>query len=337
MSAVPLHAVSGATPRQASAPRAPIVRQYTPPAGMQEAVMAALMRLTIRFSLKPFLGPPWPVGIMRAALALGGGLMPPTGGVTVTKTHVAGPAGQVPVERIVSRGAGKPRHAVLYLHGGAFCTGSPRTHRSITTRLARFTGAEVMVPDYRLVPEHPFPAPIDDCIAAYERLLADGYAPERIAVAGDSAGGTLTLWTALSTRLRGLPQPGVLVMISPLTDPALTARSITERASRDPMIRMSWGRQAAEWLQVPHDHPLATPTDQDLTGMPPLLVQVGEDEVLYDDSTLVTHKWAAAGSHAELERHDKRWHVFQSQAGLMPGSTAALRRQAEFMKRHWAV
>ena len=132
-------------------------------------------------------------------------------------------------ERITPKANPKPRHALLYLHGGAFCAGSPRSHRSITSRLSRMADCEVLAIHYRRVPEYPFPAQIEDGVAAYRRLLADGYAPERIAIAGDSAGGSLTLLVPLALKQQGLPQPAALVLMSPLTDTA--ASRLTRRGS----------------------------------------------------------------------------------------------------------
>jgi monoterpene epsilon-lactone hydrolase len=311
----------------------PIIRQYLPPRGLRETVAAALMRLALKVSLKPFLGPPWPFAVQRAALAIGSMLMPQDGRAQVRADRI----GVFAVERVTPKSAAKPRHAILYLHGGAFVAGSPRTHRSITRRLSALTGAEVLVPDYRLAPEARFPSQIDDCLASYRQLLADGYAPERIAIAGDSAGGNLAFMTALLAQQGGLPAPAVLVMLSPaLSLHPLPNTTAYERQSRDPMIRLAWADDVERAMQVPHDHPWANPLGQDLSTLPPSLIQVGEDEVLYDNATWLAHAATAVGRDCELEVYLKRWHVFQAHVGLMPSSDKALERQAEFMMRHWA-
>ncbi|MFZ5519680.1 MAG: alpha/beta hydrolase [Pseudomonadota bacterium] len=335
MNAIPssLQAAPGSA---AHAPGRPVIRSIAPPPGVGERVLAAALRLSLRLNLKPFLGPPWPVGLQRAVMHALSCLMPPGGGVSVEPVTLRGPAGPLAAERIRPKGR-QPRHAIAYFHGGAFCTGSPRTHRSITTRLARMADAEVLVVHYRRTPEARFPAQIDDCVAAYEHLLAQGFAPEHIALDGDSAGGALVLLVTAALRLKGRPLPAVNVMMSPLVDPTMTARSITERAHRDPMIRVSWGKKASEMYAAPHEHPLASPIGVDLRELPPTLVQVGEDEVLYDDSTVFAERAAQAGTHVELERHPERWHVFQVHAGLLKSSTQALQRQADFMRRHWAA
>jgi len=312
--------------------REPIVRHFLPPTGVGEALSAGFLRGTLKALLKPVLRKGIPLSVQRGVLHGLSLTMLPAGGVDIQQVKI----GLVPAERIKPRGL-KPMHAVLYLHGGAFCTGSPRSHRSLTTRFARYAQAEVLVPDYRRIPEHVFPAQIEDCVAAYRSLLQDGWRPEQISIAGDSAGGTLTLQVCLAARLQGLPMPSSMVMMSPAVDMSLNSRSARERAHRDPLINVSWGQQAIGWLEVPPGHPLAHPQEADLAGLPPMLVQVGEDEVLFDDSEWLARGAARQGGHAELEIYLKRWHVFPIHAGLLPSATAALRRQIDFMRQHWQV
>ena len=313
----------------------PVIRRYQPPTGLQESVVAAIMRVALRVSLKPFLGPPWPFAVQRASLAIGSALMPQDGRAQVKADRID----HIPVERITPKGQSKkPRHAILYLHGGAFVAGSPRTHRSITRRLSALTGALVLVPDYRLAPEAPFPAQLDDCVACYRQLLKEGFDPSRIAIAGDSAGGNLTFMTAIAAMKAGMPGPASLVMMSPAFSlHPLPNSTYQEREARDPMIRLAWGDDVERALRVPADHPLGNPLAQDLSRLPPSLTQVGDDEVLYDNAIWAVEAATAAGRTAELEIYLKRWHVFQAHAGLMPSSVKALDRQAEFMKRHWAT
>lgn len=312
----------------------PVIRRYQPPAGLHESLAAAIMRVALRVSLKPFLGPPWPFAVQRASLAIGSALMPQDGRAQVQQDRID----HIPVERITpKRLSKKPRHAILYLHGGAFVAGSPRTHRSITRRLAALTGALVLVPDYRLAPEAPFPAQIDDCVACYRQLLKEGFDPSRIAIAGDSAGGNLTFMTAIAAMKAGMPGPSSLVMMSPAFSlNPLPHATYKERESRDPMIRLAWADDVDRALKVPAGHPLADPLAQDLSTLPPSLIQVGEDEVLYDNAIWAVEAATAAGRVAELEIYLKRWHVFQVHASLMPSSVKALDRQVEFIKRHWA-
>jgi epsilon-lactone hydrolase len=190
---------------------APTVREYAPPAGAQEALVGGIMRQALRFGLKPFLGSPWPFAVQRMALALGSALMPQDLRATVSHEQI----GAIGAERIRPKIAGRATpFAILYLHGGAFVAGSPRTHRSITRRLCAITGAQVLVPDYRLAPEAKFPAQINDCLLAYQQLLNEGVPAHRIAIAGDSAGGNLAYMTALAAIQQGLPAPAVLCLIA---------------------------------------------------------------------------------------------------------------------------
>lgn len=308
------------------------VREYLPPAGAKEAVGAAVMRLSLRVGLKPFLGPPWPVAVQRAALAIGSALMPQDRRAQVRSDRIA----HLPVERVTPVGGPAPACAILYLHGGAFVAGSPRTHRSITRRLCALTGAQVLVPHYRRAPEAPFPAQIEDGVTAYRQLLAEGHRPEQLAIAGDSAGGHLTLMVTVALREAGLPLPAAMVMMSPAFSlHPLPNSTAYERESRDPMIRQAWGDVVEVCMKVPPDHRWANPMAQDLRGLPPALLQVGEDEVLYDNSTWYQAVASQVGTHSELEIYLKRWHVFQAHAGILPSADQALRRQADFLKRHW--
>lgn len=312
----------------------PVIRGYQPPSGMRERVMGAMLNGALRLTLKPFLGPPWPVAVQRLVLHIGSALMPQDGRAQVVHDRI----GALEVERVSAKAQPTPRHAILYMHGGAFCLGSPRTHRSITTRLAALTGALVLVPHYRRTPEHAFPAQIDDGVAAYQQLLAEGFAPERIAIAGDSAGGNLTYMLSAALRLQKLPQPAALVMMSPVMSAEVDLHgSMGTRAHLDPMIRLAWGHQVLAWYNAPADHPLGVPKAIDLSEMPPSLIQVGEHEVLFDDAQWVVRAATRAGRQSELEVYYKRWHVFQSHAGLLRSSDQALARQAGFMKQHWAA
>ncbi|MEY4765470.1 MAG: hypothetical protein RI907_2143, partial [Pseudomonadota bacterium] len=269
----------------ATAPQAAtssMVRHYAPPSDLGERIMAGVLRQALKVTMKPFLGPPWPFAVQRAAIHNGSLLMPQDGRAQVKADRID----HIPVERVSPKGAaGTPRHAILYLHGGAFVSGSPRSHRSVTRRLSALTGAQVLVPHYRLAPEHPFPAQLEDCVRCYRQLLAEGYSADRIAIAGDSAGGNLTMMTAIAAMREGLPAPASLVMMSPaftLRPPA--DNSHLERMDRDPMIRIAWGEIVEKVLKVPHDHPLADPMAQDLSRLPPSLTQVGDDEVLYTNA-----------------------------------------------------
>ena len=327
MSAV-LHAAPAPSGRSS-----PVQRTYEPVPGLRERVMSALMRTSRRLMFKPVIKPPMPVGLQRAVLHTLSVSMPPGGGVKVEHIRI----GNMAAERITPKATPKPKHAMLYLHGGAFCAGSPRSHRSITTRLSRMADCEVLAIHYRRVPEHPFPAQIEDSVAGYKALLERGYRPEHIAVGGDSAGGTLTLLVFKALELAGLPTPKCLVMMSPAFDAKLNSDSVKKYKKLDPMINIEWGMQGFAWYRPQHDHPLAFPKRQDLSTLPPTLVQVGEIEVLHDDSVWLLHAAKRFDRPVELEVYKGRWHVFQIHAGLMPSATQALARQAAFMKLHWGA
>ena len=310
---------------------APIQRTYEPVPGLQESIMSTMMRASLRFLFKPVIKPPMPVGLQRAVLHTLSVSMPPGGGVKVEHVKV----GNMTAERITPKANPSPKHALLYLHGGAFCAGSPRSHRSITTRLSRMADCEVLAIHYRRVPEHPFPAQIEDSVEGFKDLLKRGYKPENIAVGGDSAGGTLTLLVFKALELEGLPTPKCLVMMSPAFDAKLNSDSVKKYKQLDPMINIEWGMQGFAWYRPRHDHPLGLPKRQDLSTLPPTLVQVGEIEVLHDDSVWFLHAAKRFDRHVELEVYQGRWHVFQIHAGLMPSATKALERQAAFMKQQW--
>ncbi len=314
--------------------KTPVIRHYQPPAGAMESFMAAALRVALKVTLKPFLGPPWPFAVQRAALANGSAFMPQDKGAVVE----AGRIGGFTVERVRPKAGPQPRHAILYIHGGAFVAGSPKTHRTITRRLAVLTGAEVLAPHYRLAPEHVFPAQIDDCVASYRQLLADGYTADRISIAGDSAGGHLALVTWKALEMAGLPAPSSLVMISPAFSLHELPNSTAEaRIPRDPMIRLAWAEDVEKAMKADPKNPLANPMGFDLSTMPPALVQVGDDEVLYDNSVWLAEAAARQGRHCECEVYLKRWHVFHAHAGLLKSSDQALERMAQFMKQRWGV
>src|SRR5438552_1164232 len=194
-------------------------------------------------------------------------------------------AGGVPAEQVTVAGADGTR-TILYLHGGGYCIGSPRTHREFAARLARAADATVVLIDYRLAPEHPFPAAAEDATAAYRWLLGRGQAPARLVVAGDSAGGGLTVATLVSLRDQGVVLPAAAVCLSPWVDLEASGESMTTKAGADPLIdREGLDQMAAHYLGGADARtPLASPLYADLAGLPPVLIQVGTAEVLLDDA-----------------------------------------------------
>ena len=244
----------------------------------------------------------------------------------------AADAGGVPAEWIAAADA-DPGRTLLYLHGGGYMLGSVATHRNLAGRIAREARARCLSLDYRLAPEHPFPAAVEDALAAYRWLLGSGADPARLAIAGDSAGGGLTLATLVSLRDAGDPLPACAVCLSPLTDLEGTGDSV--RTADDPLISDSSAiRGMTEtYLQGgdPRD-PRASPLHADYAGLPPLLIQVGTREVLLDDSTRVADRARAAGVDVSLEVEEGLIHVWPLFGPDVPESRASVERIGEFVR-----
>jgi len=230
-----------------------------------------------------------------------------------------------------------PSGTLLYLHGGGYFTCSAKTHRAITASFAR-QGFRVYAPNYRLAPENPFPAAVDDAVAVYRELLDAGHAPQQIVVSGESAGGGLTLSLLLTLRAKGIPLPAAIALFSPLTDLAATGESIVKNSDRCAMFD---GAMIAPTGKLylgnadPHD-PIASPLYADLRGLPPLLIHVGADEVLLDDSTRLAERAKAAGVPVELKIWPVVPHAWQLAPDKIPEARASLRESADFLRSHLA-
>lgn len=220
-------------------------------------------------------------------------------------------AGGVPAEWVTAPGC-DPARAVLYLHGGGYVIGSINTHRRLAYDISAASGARVLVIDYRLAPEHPFPAAVDDAATAWRWLLQQGFATSRLAIAGDSAGGGLTLATLVNLRDQKLGLPACAVAISPWVDLEGVGNSVTTRAAQDPMVQkdgLLW--MAGLYLNGKDAKtPLAAPLHAELKGLPPILVQVGTAETLLDDATRIAEKLHAAGVDVRLAIWPNMLHVF---------------------------
>jgi monoterpene epsilon-lactone hydrolase len=260
-------------------------------------------------------------------------LLRPPGGVAIHKAR----AGGVPGEWIIPQDAPADR-ALLYMHGGGFVFGSLVTHRALIARLAISAGTRAFSVDYRLAPEHPFPAALDDSLEAYRSLIRDGIQPKRIIVAGDSAGGTLALALILSLQKEGASLPAAAVCISPVTDMVWTGSSMRTKAGIDPIFTEGGSSPLGSSIHTDYigsedpRNPLISPLYGDMRGMPPVLLHVGEDEVLLDDSVRLAERVRAAGGHAELVVWDGLWHVFQVFAPFVPEATQSIRQIGEFIK-----
>jgi acetyl esterase/lipase len=300
-----------------------------------ERLNAAFLRGFLRTCFRPLVGPPFGARTQRAVVGLLAPLMPGVAGVGRRREL----AGGVPVEVLAAAGTGASG-AILYLHGGAFCLGGPGTHRSITSRLAQASGLAVWVPDYRLAPEHPYPAALDDAESCYRHLLSLGIAPGQIVLAGDSAGGSIVLALALRLRDAGCEMPAGLMMISPVAEPALSAPSVAANARIDPMLRKGWVAQGIAWYGCPPGLTAHQPLQADLSGLPPMLVQVGDREILLSDSLLLAAHARECAVQCRLELHEGRWHVFQLQSFYLASARAAVRSLGAFAQarvRAWQV
>ena len=245
-------------------------------------------------------------------------------------------AGGVPAEWVSTPGAEADR-AVLYLHGGGYVVGSPASHRELAGRLSAASGARLLVIDYRLAPEHPFPAAVDDGTAAYRWLLGQGVDPSRTAVCGDSAGGGLAVAALVALRDAGDPMPAAGVCLSPWVDLEGLGESMTARAKFDLMVgREGLLESAAMYLAGADPRtPLAAPLYADLQGLPPLLIQVGASETLYDDSTRLAERARAAGVDVTLQTWEEMVHVWHLFAPLLPEGQQAIEAIGEFLKVQW--
>jgi acetyl esterase/lipase len=258
-----------------------------------------------------------PPGIKRVAVDAGG----------VAAEWVTAPVAQAGVN-------------ILYLHGGGYVIGSPSLYRNLTWRLARSAAARLLAVDYRLAPEFPFPAAVDDAMAAYEWVLAGGADPRRLVVVGDSAGGGLAFALLLRCRDEGrLPLPAAVVALSPWTDLALTGASLTRNAVADPFLDANGIPPIARCYLAGADprHPYASPLYGDPTGLPPALIQVGGDEVLRDDATRMADRLRAAGCEVALEVWPRMPHVWHLFASVMPEARHAITRIGAFVRERIGV
>jgi len=226
-----------------------------------------------------------------------------------------------------------PTRHLLYVHGGGYVIGSPRSHIAMVANLARRASATATVIEYRLAPEHVYPAAVEDCIAAYRALVAE-VDPALVTIAGDSAGGGATLSTLCALRDAGDPLPGAAYLLSPWTDLTGSGESVITRADADPMIDGSKIAEAGRVYagDVPLDDPGVSPLFADLSGLPPMLIQTGMDEVLLSDTTRLAERAREAGVEVTLDLAEGMWHVYPAFAPLVPEATEALVRAAVFMR-----
>jgi monoterpene epsilon-lactone hydrolase len=253
--------------------------------------------------------------------------------VRVEKTSLDG----IPGEWLTPSNARSDR-VLMYLHGGAYCIGSMKTHRALASNLARSAKARAINVDYRLAPEHVFPAALEDAVKAYRSLLEEGIPARNIIVAGDSAGGGLAMATLLSLRDQGVTLPRGAVVISPWTDLLGTGESLKTKASVDPILNPDeLELYATMYCKGDLRDPLASPLYAELKGLPPLLIQVGTNEILLDDAVRLAERAKAAGVKADLRVADGMVHVWHLFSSLVPEGQAGIDEAGEWMRGLFGV
>jgi len=250
----------------------------------------------------------------------------------------AGELGGVPMVTVETP-ANDPATVLLYLHGGAYAIGSAADAAGLAGDVARRTGARAVCVDYRLAPENPFPAAVDDALAVYRALLDDGVPSSAIAFVGESAGGGLAVATLVAARDADLPQPSSVAVFSPWADLSVSGDSAVGKAAVDPALTPEGlRRRAREYLRDTDPvTPYASPVFADLTGLAPLLIQVGSHEILLDDAVRLAARAADCDVHVELQVWPQVPHVFQAFAAMLDEADDALRAAAAFTRAHWAA
>ena len=244
-------------------------------------------------------------------------------------------AGGISAEWIVPEGA-RLDAVILYLHGGGYVMGSIISHRALVARIARASQTRGLIIDYRLAPEQPFPAAVEDATVAYQWLIKEKVAPNKIVIAGDSAGGGLTVSTMINLKDKDISLPAAAVCISPWTDLAMTGESLISKADIDPMVKVDGAAEMAK-LYLGHEDsrsPLASPLYGDLSGLPPLLIQVGTAEVLMDDSVRLADKAKKAGVDVTYSPWPDMIHVWHAFADILPEAGEAINAIGKYVSHH---
>lgn len=297
---------------------------------MLQSALAAGLRQTMQHLVKPTLNPLVPIALQRTLTRQAYRSSVPPRGCQFEDTSLGG------VPTLATRYRKNDKRAVLYFHGGAYIIGSPQTHKGLTGHLSKWSGATVYTPDYRLAPEHPYPAALDDALSAYQALLSQGYEPEHIAIAGDSAGGGLALALAMRLRDEQRPLPSSLTLFSPWTD--LSQSELSDPAS-EAVIPQPWIEKAAKLYRgnEPVTSAYVSPIFGDLNGLPPLLIQVGSDEILLNDSERLANKARSQGVRVTLEIYNSLWHVFQVHAGQLARATDAVQTAGQHIRSNMTL
>jgi epsilon-lactone hydrolase len=273
--------------------------------------------------------PDEPISELRNRNEHWGDMTAEPGGVDYLETEVAG----FPALWTIPQGSQEDR-VILALHGGGFLSGSIYTHRKLFAHLAKATGARALITEYRKVPEHGHPAPVEDTTTAYQWLLDQGVEPRRIAVAGDSSGGGLALATLLNARELGLPVAAALLLMSPWVDMTVSSDTWESNRDKDPFFKKEVVEAlAANFLRgTDAKDPLASPLFADLKGMPPMHIQAGGDEALVGESVRLADAARLADVDARVEVFPGQLHTFQMAAGWAPEADEAIRKLADWVR-----
>lgn len=275
-----------------------------------------------------------PAPLLRRVIDQIGVISPPAKGCELVEGNVDGIEYDfwTPVNAV-------PGRILLYSHGGGYVMFSHKSHRSLASRLAVEFAAQAIVYNYRLAPEHRFPAAIDDALAVYEHVLKLGYDPKNIIFAGDSAGGGITFALMLAARDKGLPMPGLAIGISPWVDMTLSGVSMRENPPTDVMLQPEdiIGFRTKYLADADAKHPYASPLFADLKGLPPVMLQAAGDEVLRDDSVMFAAALRSAGIPVELDVWPGLFHVFEFAWRFLPQSNEAIVKMGDFVRRHYSL
>jgi epsilon-lactone hydrolase len=273
------------------------------------------------------------VGELRRLTQQYASAQPLPAGVTVTAAALGG----VPTAEITIGGI-EPRHVVLYFHGGVYVIGDAFQAVGLASQVGRRTGAKVISVDYRLAPEHPYPAAVDDALAAYQALLEGGTAPSDIVLAGESAGGGLAVATLVNARDHGLPLPAAAFVMSPYADLTLSGATMETKREADPLFTpQAFPARVADYT-AGHDAALGliSPIFADLSGLPPLIIQAGTHELLLDDAVRLARQAAIADVQVTLDITAGVPHVFQAYYPFLDEAAAALDRAGQLLSAHLA-
>jgi acetyl esterase/lipase len=253
-------------------------------------------------------------------------------------TAAAAALGGVPTAEITVDGI-EPRYVVLYFHGGVYVMGDAFLAADLASQVGRRTDAKVISVDYRLAPEHPYPAAVDDALAAYKALLQDGVAPADIVFAGESAGGGLVVATLVNARDHGLPLPAAAFLMSPYVDLTLAGTTMETRAAVDPLLSRELLQPRVTDYRAGQDAALGliSPLFADLSGLPPLIIQAGTHEVLLDDAVRLAGRAVTADVQVTLDITPGVPHVFQAYHPMLDEATAALDRAGQLLSAHLAA